>query len=155
MSIKINKNNGITLMALIITVIVLSILASVTVVVSKNNILESKKYAFTSELQLIQQKMSIINKEIQLGSDAYKNIGTKYDNLDETTKLEVQKILMQNGIDDYSSYTYMSKEDLLKIGLKNIEQNVIISNKNSIVYSYEGIKLNGKLYYSIEEINKI
>lgn len=155
MGINTNKNNGITLIVLVITILILGILTSVTVTVTKENFDQTKKYNFSYELEIIQQKMLIINKEIQLGSDAYNNIGIKYDNLDDVKKQKVGQILDQNGITDYSKYIYMSQEDLLKIGLKNIKQNVIISNENSIVYSYDGINIDGKIYYSIEEINKL
>lgn len=157
MKIKENlkSENGVTLTILIITVIVLSILASVTVTVSMSGLDETKKYNFVSELELVQQKMLVINKEIELGTTAYENIGISYDNLNETLKEEVRKILNQNGITDYSKYTYMSKSDLEKIGLKNMEQDVIISYGNLDVYSYNGIKIDGKMYYSIEELNNI
>ena len=36
-----------------------------------------------------------------------------------------------------------------------MEQNVIISYGNSEVYSYDGIKIDGEMYYSIEELNNI
>ena len=157
MKIKVNLKSlkGVTLTILIITVIVLSILASVTVTVSMSGLDETKKYNFVSELELVQQKMLVINKEIELGTTAYENIGISYDNLNETLKEEVRKILNQNGITDYSKYTYMSKSDLEKIGLKNMEQDVIISYGNLDVYSYNGIKIDGKMYYSIEELNNI
>lgn len=157
MKIKENlkSENGVTLTILIITVIVLSILASVTVTVSMSGLDETKKYNFVSELELVQQKMLVINKEIELGTTAYENIGISYDNLNETLKEDVRKILNQNGITDYSKYTYMSKSDLEKIGLKNMEQDVIISYGNSEVYSYNGIEIDGKMYYSIEELNNI
>ena len=157
MKIKENlkSENGVTLTILIITVIVLSILASVTVTVSMSGLDETKKYNFVSELELVQQKMLVIHKEIELGKTAYENIGISYDNLNETLKEDVRKILNQNGITDYSKYTYMSKSDLEKIGLKNMEQDVIISYGNSEVYSYNGIEIDGKMYYSIEELNNI
>lgn len=155
MGIKINKNSGITMVTLLITVILLAILASVTVTVSRDSLAQSRKYNFTSELEIIQQKMLIINKEIQLGSTTYSDIGTKYNDLDTDKKQKVEQILNQNGITECSKYIYMSQEDLLKLGLKNIKQNVIISNENSIVYSYDGVKINGNMYYSIEEINNM
>lgn len=155
MNYNIKSNSGITMVVLIITIILLIILTSVTATVSKDSLIQSKKYGFLSELEIIQKKVSVINKEIQLGSTAYNDIGTKYDDLDTNKKEKVKEILKQNGITDCYKYIYMSKEDLLKIGLKNIEQNVIMSNENSIVYSYDGIRLKGNTYFSIEELNKI
>ena len=146
---------GITLSTLIITVIVLTILASVTVTVTMTGLDESKKYNFISQLELVEQKMLIINKEIELGTTVYDNIGIPYNNLDTTLKEKVANILNKNGITEYSKYTYLSISDLEKIGLKNIEQNVIISYGNSEVYSCDGIKIDGTMYYSIEELNNI
>ena len=152
---KLKYEKGITLSILVITVIVLAILASVTVTVSMSGLDETKKYNFVSQLELVQQKMLVINKEIELGTTAYDDIGISYNNLNSTVKEEVRKILNQNGITDYSKYTYMSKSDLEKIGLKNMEQDVIISYGNSEVYSCDGIKIDGTMYYSIEELNNI
>ncbi len=152
---NLKSGKGVTLTILIITVVVLAILASVTVTVSMSGLDETKRYNFVSELELVQQKMLVINKEIELGTTAYDDIGISYNNLNSTVKEEVRKILNQNGITDYSKYTYMSKSDLEKIGLKNMEQDVIISYGNLDVYSYNGIKIDGKMYYSIEELNNI
>ena len=152
---KLQSNKGITLSILVITVIVLGILASVAVTVSMSGIDESKKYNFISQLELVEQKMLIINKEIELGTTAYDNVGTPYNNLDITLKEKVANILNQNGITDYSKYTYLSISDLEKIGLKNMEQNVIISYGNSEVYSCDGIKIGGNMYYSIDEVINI
>lgn len=146
------RKEGVTLSILIITIVVLVILAGVTINISRDSLTSTKKYNFISELELVQEKMLVVNKEISLGSSVYNNIGIKYDDLDSSIQQKVQEILTQNGITDYSKYTYMSKEDLAKIGLKNIEQDVIISYGNSIVYSYEGIKINGNTYYSINEL---
>lgn len=155
MKINVKIEKGITLMILIITVIVLLILAGVSISVSRSSLSETKKYNFASELELIEQKMRVINKEIDLGSTAYENIGTKYDDLDNEKKVQVESILLQNNIEDYSNYRYMSKEDLLKIGLKNIEQNVIIGYGKSEVYSYNGIKINNNMCYSLYDISKL
>jgi len=146
------RKEGVTLSILIITIVVLVILAGVTINISRDSLTATKKYNFISELELVQEKMLVVNKEISLGSSVYNNIGIKYDDLDSSIQQKVLEILTQNGITDYSKYTYMSKEDLAKIGLKNIEQDVIISYGNSIVYSYEGIKINGNTYYSINEL---
>lgn len=152
---KFREKNGVTMVALIITVVLLAILASVTVSVSKDSLIETKKYNFVSELEIIQQKILVINKEIELGSTTYDEIGTKYDDLEDTKKQMVREILGKNGITNYSKYIYMSVEDLSKIGLKNSKQDVIISRENSIVYSYDGVNLNGTMCYSIEEANKV
>lgn len=146
------RKDGVTLSILIITIVVLTILAGVTINISRDSLIETKKYNFISELELVQEKMLVVNKEISLGSSVYNNIGIKYDDLDSSMQQKVQEILTQNGVTDYSKYTYMSKEDLSKIGLKNIEQDVIISYGKSIVYSYEGLEINDNMYYSIYEL---
>lgn len=155
MKSEIKSKKGITLIALLITVTIMIILATSTVTIVTNNLSDTKKYAFTSELELIEKRMTVINKEISLGTTAYDDIGTKYEDLDDTKKQKVSEILNQNGINDYSKYIYMTRGDLSKLGLKNIEQDVIISYDNSIVYSYDGIRLNGGMYYSIKEISNM
>lgn len=152
---KMYKSSGITLVTLVITLVLMAILAGVVVSVSKESILDSKITSFVTELEIIQQKVLVMNKEIQLGSTVYDGIGIKYDDLDNNKKNKVKTILAKHNITEFSNYIYMSKEDLLKIGLKNIEQNVIITNENFIVYSFDGIEIDGETYYSIEEIDNM
>ena len=77
------------------------------------------------------------------------------DYLTTEQQTRIQKILNQNGVSDYSNYRYMSIDDLSKIGLKNMQQDVIISYGNSEVYSYEGLKYDGGFYYSIDEVEAL
>jgi len=154
----IRNKSGITMVFLVITLVILVILATSVVTIMKQNINDTKIYSFITELEIIERKMNVINKEIALGSTAYESIGTKYEDIetvyDEEVREKIEGILSQNGITDYSNYRYLCAKDgdLLKLGLKNIEQDVIISYDNSIVYSYDGLLLDGKVYYSIEEV---
>lgn len=151
------SKNGISLVILVITLVILAILTIAGVTITKQSLNDSKVYSFITELEVIEKKMSVVNKEISLGSDAYEDIGTKYEDLDSAKQQKIQKILYQSGISDYSKYIYLSAEngDLLKLGLKNIDQDVIISYDNSVVYSYDGLYLNGRIYFSIEEVRAV
>ena len=157
----IRNKNGITMLILVITIVVLAILAGSVVTITKNNITDSKIYSFVNELEIIERKMTVINKEIALGSTAYDSIGTKYDDIadvyNEKVKERVENVLSKNGIEDFTNYRYLSAEngDLLKLGLKNINQDVIISYDNSIVCSYDGLIIDGKTYYSISEVRTL
>lgn len=161
MKSTLRSQSGITLVILVITMVVLAILSVSIVTIVKNNINNSKIHSFVTELEIIEKKMYVINKEISLGSTAYEDIGTKYDDIedvyDEDVLAQVETVLEQSGVVDYSNYRYLSEKngDLLKLGLKNIAQDVIISYDNSVVYSYDGILIDGKLYYTIEEVQTL
>lgn len=157
----IRNKNGITMVVLVITLVVLVILSASVVTITKNNITDSKMYSFINELEIIEKKMTIINKEIALGSTVYESIGTKYEDIAEVyndkVRERVEKILSKNGIEDFENYRYLSAADgdLLKLGLKNIKQDVIISYDNSIVCSFDGLTIDGKTYYSINEVRAL
>jgi len=151
------KEKGITLVILVITIVVLAILATTVVTLTKNTLDDTKIYSFVTELEVIEKKMYVINKEIALGSTAYEDVGTKYDDLDSATQEKIQVILNENSVSDYSNYRYLEAEkgDLLKLGLKNINQDVIISYDNSVVYSYNGLFLDGEIYHTIEQVQAV
>lgn len=146
------REKGITIMMLTIVLIIMAILAMTIASITSNNLKESKSYAFLTELDAIERKLQLIKKEINLGVTAYDNIGTKYAALDESKKSKVQHILDICGISDYNDFCYLSKADLEKIGIVNVGQEVIVSFEDAIVFSYTGLKINGDVIYSADEI---
>ena len=89
------KERGITLTILVITIIVISIIASTTVYVGIGTIASNQVKRFESEMQIIQNKC---NELIKLGwgqEDFLKN-GTKVEELGDYSKVEKIKNSIQN-----------------------------------------------------------
>ena len=156
------NNKGVTLISLAIMIVVLLILATIGVNYNSNSIRMAKLTKFTTELEIINTQVSILNQN--------KNYQAEYINygLDSTTDAElISKIdtlleeklaniynISETNINSYKSrFQYCSKENVNeKIGIDGIEGNFLVNIQNSIVISFDGLKYDGNMYYTLEEL---
>ena len=153
-----NREKGITLIALIVTIIVLLIIASITIVGSIRGIDESQENKLLSELKMVQH--AVVERK------------TKYDLTKDTTLLKgevtnINKInvegveltlkLTQSDIDtSEKAYRRLGKTQLSEIGLEvgagSYEDTYIVNYSTGEVYN-ESIKTTptGKLLYIANE----
>ena len=134
---KIKDNKGITLMALIITIIVLTILTGIGIGVStgmRGNINESKEAMATAELSKIQQavlenyiKYKQMNQERFLKGEAisYDYALKKFNQLglDSNQKLKAASYDTATAGDPSLFYYKLDKMHLKEMGLQNINNN--------------------------------
>lgn len=134
---KIKDNKGITLMALIITIIVLTILTGIGIGVStgmRGNINESKEAMATAELSKIQQavlenyiKYKQMNQERFLKGEAisYDYALKKFNQLglDSNQKLKAASYDTTTAGDPSLFYYKLDKMHLKEMGLQNINNN--------------------------------
>lgn len=149
-------NKGVTLIALIITVIILSILASIIVVTSTQSIDYTKENKFIAEIKVIREKVNIINKEISLGSYAYDDIGKDISTLSTELKTTIQHVFNKCGVQEayQSNYKYFDFIELEKIGVYNFSNNVLIDFNSMDIISIEGVTKNGITYHTIRDLEK-
>lgn len=183
---KLNKkeNKGITMVALVITIVVLLILSTIPINAGKKVIEQSKLENLKTNMMLIEVK----GKEYL--ENANFNLGTKFDKItDESEKNSRIEKAKQNlkgtEINDSSKlskimnitneqleedktnlifYYELSTNDLQDIGISNIKSDekngkyIIkydIKNMQIDVYSDNGFENNGNKYYSLSEIEKL
>lgn len=137
MKSKIKSQKGITLVALVITIIVLIILSGITIgkiAGNKGNINQTKNAVALSELSKVQQAvMETYVKYKQLNNSSIL-IGTVIDSsnaqslLTEVKPGESLKANDSNEI-EYKYYT-LTKQDLITLGLENIQ------NDNEYIVNY-------------------
>lgn len=137
---KINNTEGITLVALCVTIVILLILAGISINSGYNLIKESKKNELLSELEMIQHAvLERYTKEATMGNNNYP--GTqKYTSIDEikseitdlTNDTKLMEILKntENSLDDYY---YLEKTDLEELGITKAEDTYIINYKIGLV----------------------
>ena len=119
-----NNQKGITLIALVITVIVMIILAGVATYSGMDSVDETKKIAFISELETIQAKVNTIYEKRKTSEEEknyYDSFGHDISSLNEATLTTIL------GGSSKEGFRYFSKQDLEKLDLDNITQNVIIN----------------------------
>ena len=117
------NNKGITLIALVITVVIVVILSGTAIYVGMDTIESSKEQKLLTQLQEV-------TEAVNLHSEDYEDLG-----------LEPLEVIELFG--DYQ-YDYLLKtaEDYEKIGLSNITEELYVNFEEGVVYSDNGI--NGK-----------
>lgn len=134
---NIKNNKGITLLALVITVIILAIIAGVSISLGTNMLGTAKFESVETNLMLIQSKTKIIAEKLAIGeidqSEAY---GTK----------------QEDG--EYSGWYLLSQADLNTIGVKDAkaEDNYYVNYDNDDVAYGKGITFEGVTFYKLSDI---
>ena len=152
------KNNGITMMALIISITLMLILASISVGTSVESIYNTQLKGFYTRLDIIQKRVDEIastdeNYIDEDGNAVYiKNMGIEFKDLDLDQKENLINILNDYNINiNPENFRYFKAEEVFSIlDLSEIEYNVFIDFDNRIVIAADGININGKKYYMLE-----
>lgn len=143
------NQKGITLITLVVMIVIMLMLAGIVTTAGLDSVRNAKKNSFITELEIIQAKVDMIyQKRKQSEEDVtyYDAIGQDVSVVDQT-KLET----ILNGISQ-EGYRYFSVEDLKKLDLDNISQEVIINYDTRDVISVNGIKIDETKYYRLSDI---
>lgn len=144
------QEQGITLIVLAISVIVLGILAVTAIYNGTSGLDTADKQAFISELQMIQAKVNTIYEKRKISeSDKryYDLIGRDISYLNQTKLNEALGSTPREG------FKYYMPEDLERLDLSNITQAVLINYDTRQVISYEGLEINGQKYHKLEQLS--
>lgn len=146
------NEKGITLVALGITIIVLSILAAVSISTGKKTIEGNKVIAFINELKIVQSEVNIIVEKQRNGDTSYDSIGTKISDLDTETLAKLASGCFKGKTaEEMAEFKYYKISDLKRMGIDNVEQEVVINLKTREVLSVNGIQDSGKMCYKLED----
>lgn len=139
-------NKGITLVALIVTIIVMLIIATTTIYIGKENIDNSRMVSFVAYMQTIQAKVDFI-----VEYDDY----TKYGNtLTDSNKSVLQNILNSDNESfattvDSTYLRYFDSNNIKNdLEIDNIDDEIVIDFNTREVISLNGVKYEGNTYYS-------
>lgn len=146
--IELKNNKGITIVALIITVILMLILVSVATYSGINTYKNTEVTKFVAQMQLIQTKIDGLVEENNI-----ENIGEEI-TTDETKKniidLAYTNGEIQSNTDEYKNkFKYISRENLqLQLDIADIEDDVLVNFETREVVSTSGVEYGGKKYYT-------
>lgn len=150
-----NSQKGITIIALVITVIMLLILASVATYTGIESYDKAEQIKFVSQMKLIQTK---VDEKVQEDGFTLEGYGTI---LTDEQKQTINNAVANGEIlspteDDYSNYVrYFSKEQLsTQLSLDNIDEDIIINFKTREVISTVGFEYGGTTYYTQYKLPK-
>ncbi len=178
------KNKGITMVALVITIVILLIIAGISIGTG-NNIIKQ------TEIENIKTNMLLIKvKGLEYAENANFKLGTNIDTIKEgeekSNRIQKAKaelkgeeivdanqlsnkigITQENLVEENATYIYyykLTSENLTEMGIANVKSDdknglyIIrydIKNAQVEIYNLKGIENEGKTYYSLSEINKI
>ncbi|MDO5556134.1 MAG: hypothetical protein Q4G09_05830 [Clostridia bacterium] len=145
-------NKGITLIALIITVIVISILAAISITAGSNTYNNAKMTKFVTQMQLIQTKVDELVKEKTL---------EELNSLGEEAPSNKQNILdtacpnQEIGSNQLSDFRYFTSENLHQIfEIEDAKDEVLINFSTREVVSVTGVRYNNTRYYTQYKLPK-
>lgn len=137
---KMKKENGVTLIALVVTIIVLLILAGISIKVGTQNIKEAKNTSVLAEVSMVQHAaLERYTKETMTGNNHFPGV-QKYTSMDQI-KNEILQLkndaklleILENTKESVSDYYYLQQEDIEELGITKSESSYIINYKLGIV----------------------
>ena len=152
---KKTNEKGISLITLVLTIITLTILASIGITSGKLTIDTAKYNQFKSELTTIQTKINEfdtkdnIGQQLSSSQEAILNTKEVSDIIYKGKTEEEEKTKIKDGFTYVSSYTIQNQ-----LGLDGINRDYLINVEYRYIVSCEGVKYKGKTYYMIDQIDK-
>lgn len=141
----INKEKGITLLALVVTIIMLIILASTIVNIGQNEIKESEENAKLSELGIVQNAILQRKTKADLTDEDYPgetiieaniNLEKTIEEINNNRASGEEEIIKKD--DDNSNYYFLSTENggLEELGITNSEDAYIVNYETGEIINY-------------------
>ncbi len=168
------KSKGITLIALITTIIVILILASVATYSGIGIIEQAKLTSFTTELKIMQAEVNELyqkykdNKSIKVGNDtcvgadiltirkdsADANLSTNIENSSLPIYTVANRVFTseESGIINKTGYLYFNKKLIEDLGIEGVEGEFFVNIEKRSVISCEGLQYQDENYYTLEQL---
>lgn len=153
-----SKEKGVTLIALITTIVVILILASIGITAGTSTIKSVNFSQFKNELSILQIKVNELNEnnEFKIGQELPELSADKKDILkkDEISNIiykdvtDSEKVKIQEGF-KYYSVQYLQNE----LELEGIKRDYLINIEYRYVICCDGFNYNGIVYYMIDQID--
>ena len=114
------KENGITLMSLVITIVILLILASIATYSGIEVIKSSKLTKFTTEMKIMQTQVNELYQKMQDGDTTIKELGKIISEIGNQT--QVDDVFEEVGIteDERGQYRYFDKDTIEKLNIEGV-----------------------------------
>lgn len=150
------KENGVTLIALVITIILLLILASIGITVGTSTLDSVAFTQFKSELKVMQNKVNELNQSTE------KNIGTDLSEEQKTIlNIEVISNIIYKDVSSedkekiQNGFRYLSKDYInTELNLDSVKRDYLINAEYRYVIFPDGFEYEGTTYYMIDQIEE-
>ena len=140
------SDKGITLIALIIMILIITILAGVIVNSGMGAYKEAKLTQFVARMNMIQSRVNVAYTDIKAENKKIEDYGVSADSVNGSIKNKISNIIPGGNISDYR---YLSKTDLDQdLGLQDLNEEIIVNFNTREIYNLEGIEYDGVIYYN-------
>ena len=140
------SDKGITLVALIIMIVIIIILAGVVVNSGMGAYNDAKLTQYVARMNMIQSRVNVAYIDVKNENKSVDDYGVSADNVTGSIKNKISNIIPGGNLSDYR---YLSKTDVKQdLELENINVDVVVNFDTREIYSLEGIKYNGVMYYN-------
>lgn len=146
------KENGITLMSLVITIVILLILASIATYSGIEVIKSSKLTKFTTEMKIMQTQVNELYQKMQDGDTTVKDLGKSISSNNQTQVDEVFDAVGIKTADEREQYIYFDKATIKDLNIKSVSGTFLVNIDKRSVISYEGLQYEDKYYYTLEQL---
>lgn len=140
------NENGITIISLIITIIVMLILTSVVINVGSAELDESKRISFVAYMQTIQTKVDFIAQY-----EEYSDYGANFSSSNVTKLQTILNSETENLLTTTSSTSLRYFDSSLiasDLDVENINDEIVVDFNTREVISLKGVEYEGELYYT-------
>lgn len=152
------RENGITLVGLIITVVVMLIIAGVSIYNGTESLNSTRLRGFYTQLEIVQKRVDDIaaTNEMYINKDGHEiNIKESGQSLTQNQKQKLQNILQAEKVDinnvNLEEFRYFTIQDLEEIlDIREIEYNLFINFSKRLIVAEDGIVIDEKTYYILE-----
>ena len=158
---KLKNTKGITLMALVITIIILIILASIGTYSGIQVVKSAQFTAFSTELKIMQTQVNSLyekkknNEKILLNNveTEIEQIGTAISS-DPEVQEQAENAFNASGIttEDIPNYKYFKTDTIKSLNIEGVEGEFFVNIDKRSVVSYDGFEYEGKTYYTLEQL---
>lgn len=152
------ENKGITLIALVITVTVLIILASIATYSGVGIIRQSKLNKFTTEMKIMQTEVNDLYQKATSGETVEVN-GSSYSGLDiynigKELDSRANSVFTSetSGITDKSGYRLYDQDIIQGLGIEGVEEEYFVNVEKRSIISCNGFEYEGTTYYTLDQL---
>lgn len=154
---NIKNSNGITLVALVVTIIVLLILTSVGTYSGIRAAKLAELNRFTAELKIMQTQVNSMYEKWKndetINNQTILSIGTEISsNNDVQTQANIVFTQNASGITSQVGYKYYSQSIISSLGIEGITQDFFVNIQTRSVVSYQGLDYKGTTYYTLNQL---
>lgn len=142
--LKFKNEKGITLIALILTILLMLIIIGISVNTGMESYQKTEMEGFYTQLDIVQKKVDYIATT----NERYDMLG---ESLNTNQIYKLSQILEKEGSNlglEVSNFKYFTREDVERLlGLSDIKYNVFVDFKTRTIIAEEGITINGETYH--------